>query len=490
MLGAPGPSRFVTTFAIVVALAFPLGASAAAGPSGRAGPDPQEQALYVLNRLGYGPKPGDVARVAAQGADAYIDQQLQPDRIAEPERLTGKLAALATLRLNPVELFREYGPPRPPLGGRPDPEAVKAARLRAQIILHELVTARLERALDSNRQLQETMTEFWFNHFNVFAPKGLVHLWVGSFEETAIRPHALGKFRDLLEATAKHPAMLFYLDNWLNVAPAGEKGINENYARELMELHTLGVDGGYSQQDVVALAHIFTGWGVPRPALRRGLPIDPSAFYFNPLQHDAADQRFLGRVIKGGGIEQGEAALDLLARSPATAHHIAFELVQYFVADKTDPAYVNAVAKRFLASDGDIRETLRTLFHDPRFWDGAGAARKFKTPYQYVMSAVRLSGATPEQPLTLQATLLQMGMPLYRYLTPEGYKNTREGWLNSDAMTKRIGLAMRLGDGLDPAKLIAAYGAPLSSRTRAAIDAAPDRLKAAVLLASPDFMTR
>ena len=490
--------------AIAFAVAMALAVRVEAADTGRPTLNPQEQAVYLLDRLGYGPKPGDVARVVATGPDAYIDEQLRPERIAEPERLVAELAALPTLHMTPVELFREYGPPRPAPGERRDPEQVKAARQRAQIIVRELVTATIDRAVDSNRQLQEVMTEFWFNHFNVFATKGLVHLWVGSFEETAIRPHALGKFRDLLEATARHPAMLFYLDNWLNVAPNGDNGINENYARELMELHTLGVDGGYSQADVVALAHILTGWGVPRPALRRDMPVDPSAFYFNPLKHDASDQRFLGHVIKAGGIEEGELALDILARSPATAHHIAFELVQFFVADQPDPAYVDAVAKKFLASGGDIRETLRALFHDPRFWNGAGAARKFKTPYQYVVSAVRLSGATLRQPLMLQATLMQMGMPLYRYMTPEGYKNTREGWLNSDAMTKRLDFATRLAAGellgeetgnpgnapLDPAALAVAYAAPLSPATRQAIDAAPERLKAAMLLASPDFMAR
>jgi uncharacterized protein (DUF1800 family) len=505
-------------------VAMPL-CSAAAQQAQGAALTPRARAAYVLDRIGYGPRPGDLARVMAMGAGAYIDRQLDPGSIPENPRLAAELAPLATLRMSPVDLFRAFGPPRPLPGMRRDPEQVKAARQRGRIVLQQLIAARLARALDSDRQLEQVMTAFWFNHFNVFAGKGLDYLWIGSFEEQAIRPHSLGKFRDLLEATAKHPAMLFYLDNWLNQVPRGEKGINENYAREVMELHTLGVDGGYSQADVIALAHLLTGWGFPRPALARLMPVDPSAFSFDPAKHDASPQIFLGRAIPVGGIEQGERALDILARSPATAHHIAFELVQYFVADKPDPAYVAAVARRFLATDGDISATLAALFHDPRFWAGAEpGARQFKTPYQYVLSAVRLAGVTLDDPRVLQGPLARMGMPLYRYQTPEGYKTTRAVWLDSDALAKRADFAMALARGrvpgehdagraaapllvsaepprpamltpgdaapLDEAALERAYGGRLSARTRAAIDAAPPGLKAALLLGSPEFMQR
>jgi hypothetical protein len=510
----------VAAAVLAMVVAMPLGAVAAA--QGQGAPlTPRERAEYVLDRLGYGPRPGDLARVMAMGARAYIDRQLDPAAIPENPRLAAELAPLTTLRMSPVDLFRAYGPPRPLPGMKRDPEQVKAARRRGRIVLQQLIAVRLARALDSNRQLEQAMTAFWFDRFNVFAGKGLDYLWIGSFEEQAIRPHALGKFRDLLEATAKHPAMLFYLDNWLNQVPHGEKGINENYAREVMELHTLGVDGGYSQADVIALAHLLTGWGFPRPALARLMPVAPSAFYFDPAKHDPSPQNFLGHVIPAGGIEQGERALDLLARSPATAHHIAFELVQYFVADQPDPAYVAAVARRFRATDGDISATLAALFHDPRFWVGA---RQFKTPYQYVLSAVRLSGVTLDDPRVLQGPLFQMGMPLYRHQTPEGYKNTRDIWLDSDALAKRADFAMALARGrlpgehdaglaaapllvsaepprpamltpgdaapLDEAALERAYGGRLSARTRAAIDAAPPGLKAALLLASPEFMQR
>lgn len=500
----------------------PLGALAAAPGHALT---PRERAEYVLDRLGFGPRPGDVPRVMALGPGAYIDRQLDPQSIPETPRLAAELSPLATLRLSPVELFRAYGPPLPAPGMKRDPAQAKAARQRGRIVLQQLLAARLARALDSNRQLEQAMTAFWFNHFNVFAGKGLDYLWIGSFEEQAIRPHALGKFRDLLSATAAHPAMLFYLDNWLNQVPRGEKGINENYAREVMELHTLGVDGGYRQADVVALAHLLTGWGFPRPRAARLLPVDPSAFYFDPARHDPSPQTFLGQVIPAGGIEQGKRALDMLARSPATAHHIAFELVQYFVSDRPDPAYVAAVARRFLATDGDIRETLRALFHDPRFWAGAApGARKFKTPYQYVLSAVRLAGVTLDDPRVLQGPLARMGMPLYRYQTPEGYKDTRAVWLDSDALARRADFALALARGrlpgehdaahaaapllvsaaparpdalapgdatpLDEAALERAYGGRLSATTRDAIDAAPPALKPALLLASPEFMQR
>jgi uncharacterized protein (DUF1800 family) len=492
--------------------------------SGRSGLSPREQAGYVLDRLAYGPRPGDVTRVVTMGTDAYIDRQLAPEVVPENPRLVQELASLSTLRMSPVELFAAFGPPRPAPGMKRDPGLVKAARQRGRIVLQQLIAARLARAINSNHQLEEVMTEFWFSHFNIFAGKGLDYLWIGSFEEQAIRPYVLGRFRDLLEATAKHPAMLFYLDNWLNQVPGGKKGINENYAREVMELHTLGSDGGYTQADVIALAHILTGWGFPRPALVRRMPVPPTAFYFDPDKHDFSAQTFLGSVIPAGGIEQGERALDMLARSPATAHHIAFELVQFFVADKPDPAYVNAVARRFEATDGDVRATLRALFHDRRFWAGAApGARKFKTPYEYVLSAVRIAGVTLDDPRVLQGLLFQMGMPLYRYQTPEGYKNTQDVSLNSDAMAKRIDFAVALARGkfpgehdagrtvvpllvsaepprrnlllgdaatLDVVALERAYGRRLSAKTQAAIDSAAPGMKAALLLAGPEFMQR
>src|SRR5579863_2488204 len=305
--------------------------------------------LHALNRLAFGPAPGDVETANRLGVERWIAQQLNPHGLPESPELEEQIGALETLRMTPVELFLQYGPP---MGGRRgpnqkpnrDPEAQKQARQQARIVVEQAIRARLMRAVRSPRQLQEVMTAFWFNHFNVFAGKGLCYLWVGAYEEEAIRPHVMGRFRDLLGATAKHPAMLFYLDNWQNTAPnsAGARGkfdgINENYARELMELHTLGVNGGYSQQDVIALAHILTGWGIVRrqanpgfgrmngeaPWMRQAAfarwrrwraaqmegAANPQGFFFDQSRHDSSDKTFLGHQIRGGGIEEGEHALD------------------------------------------------------------------------------------------------------------------------------------------------------------------------------------
>ncbi len=245
----------------------------------------QDRILHVLNRLGFGPRPGDFEHVSAIGPERYVQEQLHPESIAIPAGLTDRVNDLHTLRMNPIALFIEYQRPinlarkdaKAEAGGDKNAvkDATKDARIRQRVVMREAVEARMMRAIEGPRQLQEVMTAFWFNHFNVFAGKGLDLIWTGAFEETAIRPHTFGKFRTLLGATAHHPAMMFYLDNWQNTAPGspGSKGkfegINENYARELMELHTLGVNGGYSQADVIALAHILTGWGLPKPARRR-----------------------------------------------------------------------------------------------------------------------------------------------------------------------------------------------------------------------------
>ena len=231
--------------------------------------DPRQRPLHALKRLSCGPRPGDLDTVRRIGVDRWIDQQLQPDSIPVADDLRGQIAGIRTLHMTPVELFTQF---RQPLqqAAKDDPEAKKTLQRQTRMVLDEATQGRILRAIEGPRQLQEMMTAFWFNHFNVFAGKGLCNIWTGSFEQQAIRPHTMGRFRDLLGATAKHPAMLFYLDNWQNTAPdsAGARGkfdgINENYARELMELHTLGVNGGYSQHDVIALAHILTGWGLAR----------------------------------------------------------------------------------------------------------------------------------------------------------------------------------------------------------------------------------
>ncbi|HVA83393.1 MAG TPA: DUF1800 domain-containing protein [Candidatus Binataceae bacterium] len=540
---------------------------------------PQEKrALHALNRLAFGPRPGDVERVNQIGVERYLREQLDPQSIPVPPDLVRRVGALGTLQMTPVELFETFQLPVQQAKG--DKDAQKEARQRSQVILQEAVAGRLMRAIYGTRQLQEVMTAFWFNHFNVFAGKGLCHLWTGAYEQEAIRPHTMGSFRTLLGATAKHPAMLFYLDNWQNSAPNSAarrgkfEGINENYAREVMELHTLGVNGGYTQADVTALAHILTGWGLQRrgpagmrmgaagmglaemsapgmrnlgewrlrrPGGRAPLPGgagDQYGFYFDPSRHDSSDQIFLNRSYGGAaGIAAGEQALDVLARAPATARHLSYLLAQYFVADNPPSGLVERMAERFGQSQGDIRATLETLFFSPEFWDQRYFGAKFKTPYDYVISAVRVTGVpdiTNYRPLFGTMTLL--GMAPYAHETPDGYANTREAWLNPDAMMTRLSFATALGQGhlpllappfeaggggaplrvkfkgggggatmreLNPqrnkgfqmnppesAQLDAALGGNLSVNTREAIEAAPAQLRSGLILGSPEFMVR
>lgn len=471
----------------------------AAAPLNAAPLPESARVLHLLNRLGYGPRPGEIEKVESMGIDAYIKAQLAPDTIPEPPALENDLHAYTTLHMTPDALFQVYGPPPVMKGQKPDPQLLKAARRRARVILREAVEARLERAVESPRQLQQVMAAFWFNHFNVFAGKGLDHLWIGAYEEEAIRPYSLGRFRDLLEATAKHPAMLFYLDNWQNSAPhhgkGPFKGINENYARELMELHTVGVNGGYTQQDVIALARILSGWGFkPRPGRR-----PEYTFYFDPRRHDYGDKVFLGHLIKGQGEQEGEEALDILARSPATARFISTELARYFVADRPPASLVARLSQRYLASDGNIRDVLDTLFHSPEFWDPRYFGNKFKTPYQYVVSAVRAAGVKVGNFRPLMGALYQLGMPPYLHQAPDGYKDTQEAWLNPDAMTRRLSFATALGAGrlplnsdpphpLDPGQLLDTLGPDLSPQSRTIIRDAPPDLRAALVLGSPEFM--
>jgi uncharacterized protein (DUF1800 family) len=471
---------------------------------------PEQRALHVLNRIAYGPRPGDVDRVVAMGVDRYIDQQLSPQSIKESPEVVRRLDALKTIHMTPVQLFDRYEP-HPILGRRPTPDEAKAIREQSRAIAREAVEARLVRATRSERRLDQVMTDFWFNHFNVFVGKGLDHLWIGAYEEQAIRPYALGRFRDLLGATAKHPAMLFYLDNWQNSAPGShgprgrELGLNENYAREIMELHTLGVDGGYTQADVIALARIFTGWGLPR-GLRLGKGSGNNGFAFDALRHDNGTKTFLGHVIRPAGVAEGEQAMDILARSPATAHHISFQLAQYFVSDNPSPELVDSLAKRFIETDGNIREVLRTLFKSDEFWNSGSDQAKFKSPYEYVVSALRLGDVPIVDPRPVAGFVAQLGMPLYGCQTPDGYKTTSDAWLNPDAMMRRINFATALGAGrtriarpdtgpdnptpLSAEQLVAALGGSVAPKTVAAINAAPPPLKAAMVLGSPEFMTR
>jgi uncharacterized protein (DUF1800 family) len=360
-------------------------------------------------------------------------------------------------------------------------ETVEAIVQPQAVVGGELSEAKLLRAIYSDRQLEEVMTDFWFNHFNVFIGKGPDRYMITAYERDVIRPHALGKFKDLLEATAKSPAMLFYLDNWQSVGPNSDlalygpgrpfgrrgrfaprprpqaknrpNGLNENYAREIMELHTLGVDGGYTQKDVTELAKVLTGWSIERPQLGGG-------FHFNDRAHEPGAKFVLGYKIGGHGEKEGEEVLDILAHHPSTAKFISRKLAMRFVSDTPPQSLVDRMAATFMKKDGDIREVLRTLFHSPEFWAADAYRAKMKTPFEFVASAVRVSGADIQNALPLVATLNRMGMPLYGMQPPTGYSMKAEAWVNSSALLNRMNFALALGSGrlpgasLDPRTLI------------------------------------
>jgi uncharacterized protein (DUF1800 family) len=457
--------------------------------------------VHLLNRLAFGPTLEEARQVKTVGVERYIAEQLDPDTIPEPVELRSRLAQLYTLKLDPVQLRQLYGPLRSLRGFKPNPELERAQRERMRIILRDAGEARILRAALSPRQLHEVLVDFWFNHFNVFSGKGPDDIWIGNYEEQAIRPFVLGRFRDLLFATTKHPAMLVYLDNALSTAPGSpgargrQKGLNENFAREVMELHTMGADGGYTQEDVVTLARALTGWGINPPDARL---FPGHAAVFEGARHDYSPKVFLGRALQSRGKAEGEEALGILAGSPATARHIAFELVQYFVADEPPSTLVERLAARFLETDGNIREMLRTLFASSEFWESKGA--KYKTPYQFVISAVRASAVPLSNIGPLIGAMDQLGMPLFGCLTPDGYKNTQEAWLGPDETTRRISFATALAQGglkvtgaaqpVDAARLEATFGSTLSDATRAAIKRSPKGLDAALILGGPDFMRR
>jgi uncharacterized protein (DUF1800 family) len=488
--GARGLSRLYWFFA-AAGLLIALPSLLALG----AEPVPDQAVVHLLNRLAFGPTLEEVRQVKTIGVERYIAEQLDPDSIPEPVELRWRLAQLDTLKLNPVQLRQLYGPLRSLRGFKPNPELEKAQRERVRIILRDAGEARILRSLLSPRQLHEVMVDFWFNHFNVFSGKGLDDVWIGNYEQQAIRPFALGRFRDLLFATTKHPAMLVYLDNALSTAPGSpgargrQKGLNENFAREVMELHTLGANGGYTQEDVVTLARVLTGWGVNQPNARA---FPEHAAVFEGARHDYSPKVFLGHPLQSRGKAEGEEALDILAHSPATAHHIAFELAQYFVADEPPQNLVERLAARWLETDGNIREVLRTLFASNEFWDSSGA--KYKTPYQFVISAVRAAGVSLGNVQPLLAAMDQLGMPLFGCLTPDGYKNTEDAWLSPDATTRRISFATALvrdrRSAVDVAHLEAIFGSAMSDSTRAALEESPKGLRAALILGSPDFMRR
>ena len=501
----------------VTAVGLLLSALAMASASAATALSAEQQAAHVLNRLAFGPKPGDIELVAQTGVQRYIDAQLKPQSLAYPAALTERLAALDAANASAGDIAGQFAELRKQV--RDEDEGAKQRR-RAGLaaIALETAEARVARAIDSPRQLEEVMVDFWYNHFNVFSGKGIDRALVASYERDAIRPYAMGRFRDLLGATAKHPAMLYYLDNYLSSAAdytpgrvrgaraalvpgaaaapkARARGLNENFARELMELHTLGVDGGYAQKDVTELARMLTGWTYDQRALVRS----NQTFRFDPQRHDEGTKHWLGREVASQGQREGEMALDVLAMHPSTARHLSFKLAQYFVQDKPPPALVERMARSYLDSTGDIGAVLRTLFASAEFMAPDAVGAKFKTPYQFVISAVRASAMPVRSIAPLLGTMAQLGMPLYGCQTPNGYQNTQDAWLNPDALTRRITFATALAAGklapvpvpvLNAAQLQATLAGSLSNRTLTLVAASAEPLRAAMLLGGPDFMQR
>ena len=492
-------------------------------------------ALHLATRFGFGPAPGELDRIAAAGFDSYIEEQLNADPSKLPASMQAQLHSLPSFGLDTLTLYRKYWfkALAQMLPGQKIPrEQKKLLKKVTSEVGPEARMARLIRAISSPYRLHEALVDFWFNHFNVFEHKKFVRVWIGAYEDEAIRPHVLGKFRDLLVATATHPAMLVYLDNWQNVAPGthgkGKKasaGINENYAREVMELHTLGVDGGYTQSDVTALAHILTGWTLGRQfggSSADETPDDNSrmlwgGFAFVSRRHDGTPQTFLGRKFGNGGMADGEAALLMLAEHPSTARHISYQLAQYFVADQPSSELVSDMAAVFRKTDGDLRAVVRTMLASKDFRAPANFGSKFKTPYQYVVSVARVAGLNPMNAGPLAEELKVLGQPIYACISPDGYACTETAWLDPDAMMRRLSFAVKFGTGaymqpylaragygsmqrhigrqpddgkspLEAERLLALLGPELGNKTRSAVSAARSADRAGLIFGSPEFM--
>lgn len=514
----------------------------------------EQRIAHVLNRLGFGARPGDVERVKAIGVDNYINQQLNPEKISDTVA-ENKVKDLTVLSMSTAELYEKFPqpgqllrqlqargvlpndlaeardnrvkgganaapgempvqgepakgnqPPTPAAGNPLDNEKYRAAiqeyyrqngLQQPQRIMAELQASRILRAVYSERQLQEVMVDFWTNHFNVFAGKGADRWLLPSYDRDTIRPNSMTKFSTLLEATAKSPAMLFYLDNFQSVTPnpnrnpgAGprrqrllaelvnqqrrrdgnpmqeptmrqpppqqqRRGINENYARELMELHTLGVDGGYTQKDVQEVARCFTGWTIFQPrgggaaanALLGGEAARRSAgaFFFNARTHDDGEKVVLGHKIPaGGGIKDGLMVLDILTHHPSTAKFIATKLARHFVSDQPSPALVERIAATFTKTDGDIRETLKAIFSSPEFNSTDAYRTKIKRPFELVVSAIRTLGAETNGGPGTHQWIARMGEPLYGFQTPNGYSDTAESWVNTGGLLERMNFGLAL----------------------------------------------
>lgn len=433
----------------------------------------EKQVSHALDRLTFGARPGDAELVKKIGVKKWIDQQLDPQSIPENPVLEAKLGTLKTISMTSAEMVKAYPPPqvlaaqkkKADAGGDTlpsAPSAPMAVRRPVQTVARELVEQKIDRAVMSERQLNEVLADFWFNHFNVFLDKGADRYLTTSYERDAIRPHVLGKFSNLLRATAEHPAMLFYLDNWQSISKeAGERlarfrknnkgpvrGLNENYGRELLELHTLGVDGGYTQQDVIEVARCFTGWTIRNPEMGAGAGragLFGGSFYFDARVHDRGAKTVLGvKIPAGGGKEDGLRVLEIVAHHPSTAKFISRKLATRFVADNPPAALVERMAKTFTRTDGDLKAVMRTMLESREFWSEGAYKAKLKSPLELVASALRASGAEVANPVALAGLLQQMGQPLYRKQEPTGYSNNGEEWMSSNALLARMNFAVAL----------------------------------------------
>ena len=481
---------------------------------------PDEQVQQVLNRLSFGARPGDAERVRAMGVDKWIAMQLAPERIddAAADQLVSQYQTLHESTSDLVETFRQVQQARRreqmqlraegDTASKPDarrealandPKLRELAR-NAQKIVGDVQSAKLARAVVSERQLDEVMVDFWENHFSVYSGKGQTRLFLASYDRDVIRPNALGKFRDLLEVVAKSPAMLFFLDNWQSVAdslhptlasarqpvrrfvgrrpnfgrfprtvgnPAPPpqrraRGLNENYARELMELHTLGVDGGYTQKDVIEVARALTGWTMnPRNG----------EFVFRPEVHDAGEKIVLGHKLEAGqGIEDGEQVLDIVTRHPSTARFITTKLVRHFVSDTAPAPLVNRCASIFTKTDGDIRETVRCIVTSPEFFSRAAYHAKVKTPFEVVASALRAMNAQPDTTPRTAQLVARLGQPIFGRQTPDGWPDRADAWMNTGAILNRINFGLALAAGRVPGASLATwpYASSLRGESRTA----------------------
>jgi uncharacterized protein (DUF1800 family) len=517
-----------------------------------------EAILHALNRLAYGPRPGDVERVRQMGLAKWIEQQLNPNSI-DDKAMEARLHDYPTLKMSTAKLIDEYPQPKPaevqalkqaqaraqqeqrrsdgaaasgekemqssqgqasssdpstaasdsspqaatdnpnapaPMkqeepqgnaatrgagkrdvlgGGDPNnvPRSIADGSKRPPRIVAELSMSKVTRAIYSERQLQQVMDDFWFNHFNVFAGKGEDRYYLTAYERDVIQPHALGKFKDLVTATAKSPAMLFYLDNFLSADPRAaerqameraarqsmrrggfgrpwpprppanpqqkknERGLNENYGRELMELHTIGVDGGYTQKDVTEVARCFTGWTIEKPRVY-------ADFKFDDKLHDPDPKMVLGKKIHAGGMKDGEQVIDLLAHHPSTANFISTKLARRFVSDNPSPALVRRMSATFQSSDGDIKAVMHTMIWSPEFWSREAYRAKIKTPFELVVSAVRTLGTDVDTPMPLVNWVGRIGEPLYQCQPPTGYSDKADAWVNTGALLNRLNFSLAL----------------------------------------------